>query len=128
MINGPSSVTVTHFQSGGIGVSGSVTNPPGKITDLQDWLQDPAGNFGWLILGGETSTSAKRFDSRERANVGNRPSLEITFQRLCPFQLVGDLDGNCKVDCLDLSLLTKNWLVDCTQHPRHEAYTTSSSN
>ncbi|HIN05208.1 MAG TPA: DNRLRE domain-containing protein [Dehalococcoidia bacterium] len=38
------------------------------VADVQSWLDDPAANFGWLLLGNESSTqTSKRFDSRENA-------------------------------------------------------------
>ena len=34
--------------------------------DVQSWLDNPAGNFGWAVLGDEsTSPTSKRFDTRE---------------------------------------------------------------
>ena len=40
---------------------------PGLLDDLQYWLDNPALNYGWVIIGDElTAGSAKRFDSRER--------------------------------------------------------------
>ena len=48
--------------------------------DVQDWLDNPENNFGWLIQGNEsTSTTAKRFDTKENATEANRPSLEIAY-------------------------------------------------
>ena len=39
------------------------------IADVQSWLDNPAINFGWLVLGDEsTSTTTKRFDTRESAS------------------------------------------------------------
>jgi len=50
---------------------------PEMIADIEDWRDDPANNFGWLVLGDEpTLTSAKRFDSRESANP---PVLTVTW-------------------------------------------------
>jgi hypothetical protein len=46
--------------------------------DVQGWLDDPAGNFGWIIVGNEALPgSAKAFSSRE-APVGG-PVLSIEF-------------------------------------------------
>lgn len=51
------------------------------VTDVQTWLDTPAVNFGWLVQGDESSSStAKRFDSRENATAANRPRLEIVYQ------------------------------------------------
>jgi hypothetical protein len=52
---------------------------PQLTTDVQSWLADPTKNFGWILIGNEsTRGSAVRFDSRE-ASAANRPSLAITF-------------------------------------------------
>jgi carbon monoxide dehydrogenase subunit G len=52
----------------------------GLIADVEGWLEDPASNFGWEILGNETDAgSAKRFDSREAPLAANRPVLTITY-------------------------------------------------
>ena len=48
------------------------------VADAQSWIDDPASNFGWTVLGNEgTDGSARRFASRE--NAGQEPTLEITF-------------------------------------------------
>jgi uncharacterized protein (TIGR03118 family) len=50
------------------------------VTDVQSWLNTPANNFGWIVLGNETTArSAKEFDSRESATVANRPTLTIDY-------------------------------------------------
>lgn len=47
------------------------------LDDVKDWQADPAGNFGWLVLGDESEiATAKRFDSRESSNP---PVLTIDF-------------------------------------------------
>jgi hypothetical protein len=39
---------------------------PGMIADAQAWLDDPASNNGWVLLGNEDGTrTAKRFDSND---------------------------------------------------------------
>jgi hypothetical protein len=53
---------------------------PQIATDVQAWIDTPADNFGWLLLGNETTTSAKRFDSRENPTEANRPVLVITYE------------------------------------------------
>ncbi|HMB60158.1 MAG TPA: DNRLRE domain-containing protein, partial [Xanthomonadales bacterium] len=51
----------------------------GMVADVQSWLDQPANNFGWIIVANEDETkNAKRFDSRE--NIGGvRPSLEVSY-------------------------------------------------
>ncbi len=52
------------------------------VSDVQSWLNDPAGNFGWLLMGDETDPStAKRFDTREALLEENRPVLVIELRR-----------------------------------------------
>lgn len=53
---------------------------PGMVADVQSWLDDPSGDFGWLLLGDETTAvTAKRFDSRENSDPGVRPTLTVEF-------------------------------------------------
>jgi len=57
-----------------------VWSGPGMVADVQNWVNQPATNRGWILLGNEsTTTTAKRFDSRENANQSVRPLLEIDF-------------------------------------------------
>ena len=47
------------------------------VADVQAWLDNPASNFGWLVLGDETAiATAKRFDTRESTSP---PMLTIEF-------------------------------------------------
>jgi hypothetical protein len=48
------------------------------VADVQSWLNNPAANFGWLVLGDEAEgATAKRFDTRESASP---PVLTIQFR------------------------------------------------
>ncbi len=50
------------------------------VADAQRWLADPSSDFGWILIGDETTVStAKRFDSRENSVVANRPNLTVTY-------------------------------------------------
>ncbi len=53
----------------------------GMVADVQSWLDNPANNFGWAVLGNESGPTrvAKRFDSRNSATAAFRPSLTINF-------------------------------------------------
>ena len=52
------------------------------VARVQQWLDQPASNFGWIVIGNEEgAATAKRFDSREVANATSRPSLTIEFER-----------------------------------------------
>lgn len=39
----------------------------------------------------------------------------------CPYDIVGDLNNDCRVDLLDIALVTQNWLVDCNLAPDNAA-------
>lgn len=65
---------------GGIG-SYSFSSTPLLVSDVQSWLDDPSGNFGWIMaMEGSATGTAKRFNSRENAAASSRPQLEIEYQ------------------------------------------------
>src|SRR5918996_431842 len=70
------SATVSASQS--VGAIGQYTwSSAQMVADVQSWLDDPDSNFGWLVLGDEsTNVTAKRFDTRESASP---PMLTIQF-------------------------------------------------
>jgi hypothetical protein len=48
--------------------------------DVQGWLDNPAGNFGWMLRGDEvTLESARGFDSRQSLTAANRPVLTVQY-------------------------------------------------
>ncbi|MCZ6777251.1 MAG: DNRLRE domain-containing protein [Ignavibacteria bacterium] len=50
------------------------------VADVQDWLDNPTTNFGWLVLGDESSpTTTKRFDSRQNPVEADRPVLTVAY-------------------------------------------------
>jgi len=50
------------------------------VADVQSWIDGPAGNFGWIMIGEELgSTSTKRFETRESPVAANRPRLLVEF-------------------------------------------------
>lgn len=52
----------------------------GITSDVQQWLDVPEQNFGWILIGDEgINKTAKRFDSRENPTQDNRPQLRIAF-------------------------------------------------
>jgi spore coat protein A len=79
----------------GIG-SYSWTSTASLTADVQQWVNFPATNFGWLIKGDETASStAKRLATREIATPSQRPTLVVNFTPppdagACCFTL-----GNC---------------------------------
>jgi hypothetical protein len=63
---------------GGIGVY-AWNSTPGMVADVQAWLDQPAGNFGWIVIGDESTISAKRFDSRQNVDALRRPTLIVDY-------------------------------------------------
>jgi ligand-binding sensor domain-containing protein len=51
---------------------------PAMARDVKDWLDNPSGNFGWLIK----SDSLKQFDSRQSSRIDIRPVLEVVYQEI----------------------------------------------
>jgi hypothetical protein len=73
---GDFSVTVSASQS--VGPIGQYTwSSAQMVADAQSWLDNAASNFGWLVLGDEsTILTSKRFDTRESASP---PVLTIQY-------------------------------------------------
>ena len=73
---GDFSATVSASQSVG-GIGPYTWSSTQMVADVQSWLDNPASNFGWLVLGDESEfTTAKRFDTRESASP---PVLTIQY-------------------------------------------------
>jgi hypothetical protein len=50
------------------------------VADVQSWLDNPATNFGWTLLGTENQiSSARAFYTRESPDEINRPRLVIEY-------------------------------------------------
>ena len=50
------------------------------VIDVQGWLDDPASNFGWVLVGNEAApATAKRFDTRENPDATVRPVLTVEY-------------------------------------------------
>jgi hypothetical protein len=73
---GDFSATVSASQSVG-GIGQYTWTSAQMVADVQSWLDDPASNFSWLVLGDESAAAtAKRFDTRESASP---PMLTIQY-------------------------------------------------
>jgi hypothetical protein len=56
---------------------------PVMVSDVQRWLDTASSNFGWLLIGNETSLqTTKRFDSKDNAVDSLRPRLVVTYQEV----------------------------------------------
>jgi hypothetical protein len=52
----------------------------GLVADIQAFLDAPATNFGWILLGDESASSTtRRFATREESDVNLRPMLSVEY-------------------------------------------------
>jgi len=83
---------------------------PQFVADVQDMLDNPATNFGWVLVGNEQlAQTAKQFNTRQ-ATAATRPALIITYS---PPPGPGDVNGDGIVDIDDYTEVILNW-GDCT--------------
>ena len=53
---------------------------PVMVADVQGWIDTPAANHGWILIGNEVGTmTARRFASRENGNATYRPHLVVEY-------------------------------------------------
>jgi len=91
---------------------------PQMIADVQSWLDNPASDFGWILVGNEAhSRTSKRFDSRDNATPALRPMLTINFTALttCAERITSDLNNDCIVDFRDFVIFASEWLESSLQ-------------
>ncbi len=65
-----------------VGLAGFYTwgSTSALVSDVQEWLNTPSSNFGWIIIGNEAAAgNAKRFDTRENIVPANRPKLTVSY-------------------------------------------------
>lgn len=91
---------------------------PQLLADVRGWMAEPAGNFGWVLLGDEsTGQSAKRFNSREVTDPpAVPPMLTLEYEPLT----VGDYNEDGRVDALDYTTW-RDRLGDMTLLPNETA-------
>jgi len=74
----------------------STWSSPDLVIDAQTWLDNPAQNFGWVIVAQTTgSGQAKRYASREYPDATLQPVLEVEFASTVPTGACCLADGNC---------------------------------
>ena len=63
------------------GIGGYIwDSTPQMVADVQEWLDEPSKNFGWIIRGVEgTNQTTKRFDSMENGDGSNRPVIIVVY-------------------------------------------------
>ncbi|MSR70217.1 MAG: DNRLRE domain-containing protein [Phycisphaerales bacterium] len=76
------------------------------VSDVQGWLNQPAANYGWFVIGNETTLqSVKRFDSRN--STVNQPQLIITYNP--PSANPADVNNDGFVNGVDLAIVLGAW-------------------
>ncbi len=79
------------------------------VSDVQSWLDSPAANYGWILIGDEANpTTARRFDSTEGTV---KPALVVDFTPSGEVEACCQTDGVCSLtiigsgDCTGTTLL-----------------------
>jgi spore coat protein A len=71
------------------------------VSDVQSWLDDPSGNFGWILVGDEArAPTSRRFSSREGSVP---PTLQIDFDPPAGSVACCFGDGACSVELSTLA-------------------------
>jgi len=86
-------------QNGSVGTWNSITGGNSAMrTDVQGWLDSPATNFGWILVGNETDPkSARQFASRESGTTASRPTLVVQFAPPAGTFACCSVEGLCTV-------------------------------
>ena len=65
------------------------------VSDVQSWLDNPATNYGWALIGDEsTKTTARRFASREGVS---QPALVVDFTPSGEVEACCESSGECSL-------------------------------
>jgi len=113
-----------------VGGVGSYTwgSTSGMVADVQNWLNNPAQNFGWIVIGDESRTeTAKQFATRENTGSGGalKPSLIVNYT---PQQISGGCcqTSSCSVEtpasCTTLGGVYQGDGTSCSPNPCVEAF------
>jgi len=81
------------------------------LGDVQQWVNNPSTNFGWMLRGDEaTFSTSKRFDTRENPTPEFGPVLVVEYTTT-----PGDATGDGVVDIDDLLAVIGVWgpCLDC---------------
>ncbi len=84
----------------------------GMVADVQDWLDQRATNFGWILTGGEGPplATSKRYASRHDVDPSQRPKLIVTY---CPDTCAGRVPDGMTLERGEGDALTLSWNASC---------------
>jgi len=90
--------------------------------DVQHWLDNPSQNYGWIVIGNEsTNKTAKRFDSLQNGNESRRPALTIDFTPPANTGACCFGDGDCQIlsssDCTNQDGAYEGDGTSCSPNP-----------
>jgi hypothetical protein len=64
----------------GLGGTYVFNSTPRLVADVQAWVNNPAGNHGWMLAGSEgTDYTARQLTSREGGTGASRPTLTVEY-------------------------------------------------
>jgi len=94
----------------------------GMVSDVQMWVDSPAMNAGWILIGNEgAKRTATRFNSRTNPTANTRPQLVINFTPPAGTGACCFGDGSCSIlSSSDCSLAGGSYEGDgtsCTPNP-----------
>ncbi|GJM26448.1 MAG: hypothetical protein DHS20C16_28630 [Phycisphaerae bacterium] len=94
----------------------------GMVADVQGWLDSPATNFGWILIGNEkVGGSSKRFDSKDHPTASVRPELTIDYTGPSSLGACCDNDSTCFITDLSTCTIAGNTYqgngTTCTPNP-----------
>jgi hypothetical protein len=92
---GDFSGTLSATASAGVSPSTTTWSGAGMVADVQGWVDQPATNFGWILIGDEaTAQSVKEFYSGETGGP-LAPRLTVTFTADSDEDGINDDEDNC---------------------------------
>ena len=82
------------------------------MIDLNDYI--PPGS-GWTLKKAYGINEIGQIVGYGTNPDGDTRGFLLTYE--CPYDIEGDVDGNCKIEMVDFALMAKNWLLDCRTNP-----------
>lgn len=85
-----------------------VWSSPQMVADVQNWINNPAVNFGWMLRGDEVNEyTSRRWATREHPDPALRPALTVEY--VPPQMCSGDINHDLTVNVQDLLAVINGW-------------------